>query len=396
MNVSLKALKRYACKTLKLGGYFRHPGDGRTQGEIPASVLLWAQVVGYVLREPSFLAMEKLSKSGAGRALGVTRKFGDDALGYFTERLAPEPTRRALAQALACAKRNKAFEGSPLIGYALDGTGTCRSAQSHCALCRPFYNDEKEIVGYNHGVAAITVVGCGLTLPFDVEPYGPGDCEYNAGKRLLTRVVGHLGARFADYVVADGEFATAPFLHAANDAGLCVVARLKENLPELLAQARQRFEKTRPQYTFQDGSERIELWDADDFDPWETLQWQTVRVFRYRQHKADGTTIDAYWLTDFPAKRVGPKTLYRFAKNRWEVENPVFNDAKNRFGFEHTPHHHANSLLLHWLLIFLTLCIERLYRLRYLHRGEHPPLSSIDLLRRLRLSVARSAIVDTS
>lgn len=396
MSVSLKAFKQYACKTLKLGGYFRHPGDGRTQGEIPASVLLWAQVVGYVLREPSFLAMEKLSKSGAGRAFGVARKFGDDALGYFTERLAPEPTRRALAQALTRAKRNKAFDGSHFIGYALDGTKTCRSAQAHCALCRPFYNDDKEIVGYHHGVAAIAVVGCGLTLPFDAEPYGPGDCEYNAGQRLLTRVVEHLGPRFADYVVADGEFATAPFLHAANDAGLHVVARLKRNLPELLAQARRRFEKTRPQYTFQDGSERIELWDADDFDPWETLQWQTVRVFRYRQHKADGTIIDAYWLTDFPANRVGPKTLYRFAKNRWEVENPVFNDAKNRFGFEHTPHHHANSLLLHWLLIFLTLCIERLYRLRYLHRGDHPPLSSIDLMRRLRLSVAQPAVADTS
>lgn len=396
MNVSLKGFKHYACKTLKLGRYFRHPGDGRTQGEIPASVLLWAQVVGYVLREPSFLAMEKRSKSGAGRALGVARKFGDDALGYFTERLAPEPTRRALAQALTRAKRNKAFDGGHFIGYALDGTGTCRSAQAHCALCRPFYNDDKEIVGYHHGVAAITVVGCGLTLPFDAEPYGPGDCEYNAGQRLLARVVEHLGSRFADYVVADGEFATAPFLHAANDAGLYVVARLKQNLPELLAQARRRFEKTRPQYTFQDGSERIEMWDADDFDPWETLRWQTVRVFRYRQHKADGTIVDAYWLTDFPAKRLGPQTLYRFAKNRWEVENAVFNDAKNRFGFEHTPHHHANSLLLHWLLIFLTLCIERLYRLRYLHRGDHPPLSSIDLLRRLRLSAAQPAIVDTS
>jgi len=86
---------------------------------------------------------------------------------------------------------------------------------------------------------------------------------------------------------------------------------------------------------------------------------------------------------------------YTFAKARWEIENQGFNDAKNRYGFEHVPHHHANSLWIHWLLIFLTLCIERLYRLRYLHRGEHSPLTSIELLRRLRLSLARVEVIDT-
>lgn len=340
--------------------------------------------------------MEGLSKCGAGRAIGVARKFGDDALGYFTERLAPERTRLALCGVLKRAKRNKAFDAHRFIGFALDGTGAGRSGKARCVLCRPFYNAEKEVAGYHHAVVAISVVGCALTLPFDAEPYGPGDCEYTAGQRLLRRAVGHVGKRFADYIVVDGEFATAPFLHTANDAGLHVVARLKDNLPELLAQARQRFENTPPHCTFYDGSDRIEMWDADDFDPWETLRWSTVRVFRYRQYKADGTVVDAYWLTDFPTKRVGPRTLYRFAKNRWEVENEVFNDAKNRYGFEHIPHHHANSLLIHWLLIFLTLCIERLYRLRYLHRGNHPALSAMELLRRLRLNIARPAVIDTS
>ena len=238
MSVSPKAFKRYAFGTLRLGRYFRRPGDGRAQPTIPASVLLWAQVLGYLLREASFLAMEKLAKSGAGREFGVSRKFCDDALSYFTERLAPEQTRLALSGLLARVKRNKAFSECGPIGFALDGTGAGRSARACCAWCHPFYNGDKEIAGHRHKVAAIAVVGCGLTLPFDAEPYGPGDCEYNAGQRLLRRAVEHLGKRFADYVVVDGEFATAPFLHAANDAGLHVVARLKDNLPELIAQAR--------------------------------------------------------------------------------------------------------------------------------------------------------------
>ena len=40
------------------------------------------------------------------------------------------------------------------------------------------------IIGYNHQMVMISVVGTGITLPFDVEPYKPGDSEYGAGKRL--------------------------------------------------------------------------------------------------------------------------------------------------------------------------------------------------------------------
>jgi len=74
---------------------------------------------------------------------------------------------------------------------------------------------------------------------------GRATSEYRAGQRLLARVRQNLGARFIDYVVVDGEFATAPFLHTAGKAGWPVVARLKENLPELLRAAEKRF-RSRP------------------------------------------------------------------------------------------------------------------------------------------------------
>ena len=124
----------------------------------------------------------------------------------------------------------------------------------------------------------ISVVGVGLTLPIDVEPYGPGDSEYAAAQRLLRRVIGHLGPRFADYLVGDGAYATAPFLHTSGDVGLPVVARLKENLPLLAAAVRARFDGQPPQAVFQVGDDRVEVWDADDFAPWETLDWPTGRV----------------------------------------------------------------------------------------------------------------------
>jgi hypothetical protein len=395
---SPRRLKKYVAKCLRLKSYLQAPGDGRREGRIPAAALLWALLMGALLRRAAFAAIEALVCSRARRALDVARSFGDDALGYFTERLDPAVSRRAVVTALRQAKRHKAFDDCRFIGLVVDGTGAGRSQEKLCDLCRPYRNKKREILGYHHKLVMISVAGTGLTLPLDVEPYGPGDSEYNAGRRLLRRAVSNLGRRFADYVVADGDFATAPFLHDAGDLGLFVVARLKNNLPELFAAAQKRFLSEPPHQVFRQGKDRVEIWDNDDFDPWETLRWETVRVVRYLQHKPDGTVYEAYWLTDFPRQRVSSRAIFRMAKSRWEIENQGFNDAKNRYGFEHLCHHERHSLLVVWLLTCLALTVERLYRVRYLHRGTHPVRTAIHLLLLLQLSLGRPvpAVTDSS
>ena len=51
-----------------------------------------------------------------------------------------------------------------------------------------------------------------------------------------------------------------------------------------------------------------------------------------------------------------------------------------------------------WLLTCLALTVERLYRVRYLHRGTHPVRAAIQLLLLLQLSLGRSAptVTDSS
>jgi hypothetical protein len=68
--------------------------------------------------------------------------------------------------------------------------------------------------------------------PWMSSPTGQGTANTPPGSVFLRRVRAHLGARFIDYVVVDGGFAAAPFLHLATEAGWPVVARLKENLPD--------------------------------------------------------------------------------------------------------------------------------------------------------------------
>jgi len=84
------------------------------------------------------------------------------------------------------------------------------------------------------------------------------------------------------------------------------------------------------------------------------------------------------------------------AKSRWHIENQGFNDAKNRCGLEPICDHHVHSLLIVWLLTCLALTLERLYRLRYLHRGTHRALPAIGLLRLLLLARSAPAFADSS
>ena len=396
----------FAAKHLGLAAYLRAPGDGRQAPVVPAADLLWALLAGYLLRDGAFHAVEGLVHSPARRALRIRRPFADDTLGYFTEHLDVASTRRALATAITRTKRHKAFDDVLYVGLVLDGTTLSRCPTVRCPWCHPIIVPHKPdapvppgpsahpigaVVGQQHKLSLLSVIGGALVLPLDVEPYAPGDSEQAASLRLLARGVAAVGRRVAQYVVADSLYANAPFLHAAGDLGLRALVRLKANVPTLFAAARARFERCPPTTTFEHDGDRIEAWDAADVDPWDGLRWPTVRVLRYLQHHPDGTVVEASWATDFSSGRVSTRTLYRMAKGRWTIENQGFNDGKTRYGLAHVPHHHANSLLIHWLLVAFTLTLERLYRMRYLHRGIHPLLTAIQLVRRLRLSLGMPA-----
>ena len=334
---SPRRLGKYVTGPLRLKQFFRAPGDGRRQPPIPAQALYWSLLISPLLRECRFPGVEAVVGSPAHSALPVRTSFGDDALGYCTERLDAEATRQAAAPVIIRAKRNQAFDPTAFIGLALDGATGARCRRPGCPLCRPVRHPPQPVVGYRHHWAMISVVGTGLALPFDVELYGP-----------------------------------------------------------MLAAAQKRFRGQLPQRCFQDGQDRVEVRDAADFDSWETWRWETVRVLRYRQYKPDGEGIEAYWLTHFSWGRVGSRTLYRLPKSRWEIEGQGFNEAKNRRGREHICHHEPNSLWLQWRILVLALTIERLYRLRYLHRGAHPVRTAMELVRLLRLCLARPARLDSS
>jgi hypothetical protein len=64
-----RRLRKYVAKCLGLKSYLQYPGDGRTQGRIPAAALLWGLIMGVLLRRAAFAGIEALVRSRARRAL---------------------------------------------------------------------------------------------------------------------------------------------------------------------------------------------------------------------------------------------------------------------------------------------------------------------------------------
>ena len=50
-------LRSFVTRRLRLRDYLQDPGDGRPQPQIPAKLLLWALLVGQILRQYSFHAV---------------------------------------------------------------------------------------------------------------------------------------------------------------------------------------------------------------------------------------------------------------------------------------------------------------------------------------------------
>ena len=65
-----RQIQNYACHCLGLKSYFQQPGDGRAHPHIPARDLVWAVVIGHILRVTSFLRLEWLVHSPARAGVG--------------------------------------------------------------------------------------------------------------------------------------------------------------------------------------------------------------------------------------------------------------------------------------------------------------------------------------
>jgi hypothetical protein len=118
-----------------------------------------------------------------------------------------------------------------------------------------------EQIQYYHRISVVTLVSSAFPIPIGIRFQKNGESEVACSLALLKELLEALGRRFLDLLVADALYLQAPFIAALEALGLDWVINLKDNQPELLAEAR-----------------RI-LPDEGSADPQELQLWHAPEVY---------------------------------------------------------------------------------------------------------------------
>src|SRR5712672_1613386 len=95
-----------------------------------------------------------------------------------------------------------------------------------------------EQIQYYNRISVVTLVSSAFPIPIGIRFQKNGESEVACSLALLQELLEALGRRFLDLLVADALYLQAPFIAALEALGLDWVINLKDNQPELLAEAR--------------------------------------------------------------------------------------------------------------------------------------------------------------
>src|SRR5215472_18976562 len=142
----------------------------------------------------------------------------------------------------------------------------------------------REQTQYYHRICVVAVVSSAFPIPLGIRFQKKGEDEVACSLALIKDLIERLGSRFFDLLVFDALYLQTPFTAKMEDLGLSWVGTLKENQPELLAEA-QRVTSGVPEAHAPGKEERLLLWHVPEVY-WAAAD-RTIRVFKTvrTQHK---------------------------------------------------------------------------------------------------------------
>jgi len=142
----------------------------------------------------------------------------------------------------------------------------------------------REELQYYHRICAVTIVSSAFPIPLGMRFQKNGETEVSCTLSLLQDLLDRVGRRFLDLLVADALYLQAPFVGAVEDLGLQWVINLKENQPELLAEAQRLTAEPAPHRQSLDQDE-LQLWHAPEVY-WPVAD-RSVRVVKNGPHSTE-------------------------------------------------------------------------------------------------------------
>ena len=322
----------------------------------------------FLSRVGSFNALEQLrDRRSLRKWLGAPLPCADE-LAYVSERISLEDLRFCQGQIYDRLKRNKAL--GPNRGWMLAAIDGHEINSSYCRCCekclkRPIETGGRTRIQYYHRVVVFQILSPGFEFLLDLEPVEPGEDEPAAAARLLGRVLEN-HPRCFDVLSADAIYLRPSMLNLLHDHNKYLIAVLKANQPELLLEARTLMGGEQPQILSESlagsGVKSVELRDMAGFETdsirrplrvvWAAETTTRRRRIANKWHKQT-TSSDWLWATNLPAQLASAEMIATFGHLRWQIENEGFNELVTHWHADHYYHHHPNSIVALWLMLFM-------------------------------------------
>lgn len=342
-------------------------GDCRPYPQIPAPVFPAVFFAMFSCRIGSFNDLKNYSDRSSwrnwldGHALPCP-----DELAYVSERLDVEGLRRCLCHLYHRLKRNKVLETRN--GWALAAIDGHEIGSSYKRCCENCLQREVEVGGerkiqYYHRLVAFQLIGASnFCFLLDLELVRPEEDEVAAALRLIERVLKNCPRCF-DLLSADALYLRPSVLDCLRAHGKHLLAVVRDNQPGLLQEVRTLMTPEPPRLlSGSKSNQRIELRDMEGFttDSIEhplRVVWsheETLRRERIagRWHSRQ-VVSDWIWATTLTSDLASAERISAAGHDRWKIENEGFNELVTHWHANHYYHHHPNSILVLWLMLFM-------------------------------------------
>jgi hypothetical protein len=322
--------------------------DGRQAPQHPGKKIFDAVFLGAACQFPAVHRIETECQPGGA----LSKRIGalsEDAIGYTLERYDSHAVFAVGCAVARQLKRNGVFRSDwsrGLVVAAVDGIEICSSFARFCDHCMErkvqhvVAGERREDIQYYHRLCAVTVVSSAFPIPLGIRFQKNGESEVACSMALLGDLMEELGSRFLDLLVADALYLQAPFVKRIEALGLDWVINLKENQPELLAEA-QRVSAEISVERMDDHPE-LQLWHAPEVY-WPVAQ-RTVRVVqtvrrqpekhlriqrdqqgRKRTEKETvAETSTNFYASNLELGSVPPLFIHQLGRSRWIIDSEVF------------------------------------------------------------------------
>jgi len=321
------------------------------------------------VRVGSLNGMDQALRKGVRRTRWHTWMGGDlpsaDRLGEVAALVALDDVRAVLREHHALRKRKKTLRAlrGGLRVLILDGhemrpsyLRCCDDCLTREVLCK----DQTRIQYYHRYVLAYLLCEGGRLL-LDVEMQRKGEGEISAATRLLQRLLEHCPRAF-NVVAGDALYLDPTLCKLLLNHKKDFIAVLKNEHRDLIKDFRSLLDfEDSPPLRLMHNRKYCSCHDIEGFSSWTQLETQvrvvrseeTGTVRRHRTKEEETCTTEWLWATSLSQKRADTAMILQLGHDRWDIENPGFNELVNQWHADHMFHHQPNAIAVILLLLFL-------------------------------------------